>query len=362
MAISYIGADVDSKMTDLAVERGGHIVKRFRVSTDILTLRHILGQIPGRRKIAIEEGPLAHWLYRNLRDHVDEFIVCDPRRNAYVAKDGDKDDPIDAAKLAELLRGKFLRPVYHSDDDRQVLLKRWVGLYHDRVREAVRQLHKLRGCCWHYGVRPSLRTLRNDLVRESWLADLPDPALVAQVRMLWPGLDAIRTQVQTCRRTVRQLTKAYPIISYWQALPGVGPIRAATLYAYLDTPWRFKTPQKLWKYCGVGLERTSSGKDRWGRPKVGRLQLAWRVNKRLKNAVMGAALSAIRQGANPFAAYYERLVHHGLTPGNARHTVARKLLTVMWGMWKTQRPYDPSLMGPDKKADGTGHKPPGRRT
>jgi transposase len=337
-------------MTDLAVERGGHIVGRYRVSTDISTLRHVLENIGGTRKMAIEEGPLAHWLYRNLRDHVEQFVVSDPRRNAYIAKDGDKDDPIDARKLAELLRGKFLRPVYHSDDDRQVLLKRWVGHYHDRVREAVRQWHKLRDCCWYYGVRLSIRALQDPASREAWLRGLPDPTLALQVEMLWPGLQAIRAQVKVCRRTMGRLARAYEVIGHWRALPGVGPIRATTLYAYLDTPCRFQTKQKLWKYCGVGLERTSSGKDRYGRPKVGRLQLAWQVNKRLKNAVMGAALSAIRQGNNPFARQHERMVHQGVTSTNARHTVARKLLTVMWGMWKTQQPYDPTRLESDETA------------
>jgi transposase len=124
-------------------------------------------------------------------------------------------------------------------------------------------------------------------------------------------------------------------------LPGVGEIRAVTLLAYLDTPWRFKNPEKLWRYCGVGLQRCSSGKDRDGRPKVGLLQLAWQCNRRLKDAVMGAAISAIRQGDNVFAAQYKRLAANGLTPSNARHTVARKMLTVMWGMWKTEQPFDP---------------------
>jgi len=128
-------------------------------------------------------------------------------------------------------------------------------------------------------------------------------------------------------------------------LPGVGPVRAITLYAYLDTPWRFdNNPHKLWKYCGVGLERSSSGKDRHGRMKVGQLQLAWQVNRRLKNAVMGAAVSAIRQGNNVFAAQHERLVRNGLTAGNVLHAVARKILTVMWGMWKTGTRFDPRLV------------------
>jgi transposase len=166
--------------------------------------------------------------------------------------------------------------------------------------------------------------------------------LVEQLNLLWIGLDASREQVKIARRQLRRLSKPYEIIEYWQELVGVGPIRATTLFAYLDTPGRFgNNRRKLWKYCGVGLERASSGKDRQGKPKVGLLQLAWAVNKRLKDAVMGAALSAIWQGRNVFARQYERLVRDGLTARNARHTVARKMLTVMWGMWKTKRRFDP---------------------
>lgn len=47
---------------------------------------------------------MAGWLYRNLKPCVDELIVCDPRRNAHVAKDGDKDDLIDAALRASDLQ------------------------------------------------------------------------------------------------------------------------------------------------------------------------------------------------------------------------------------------------------------------
>lgn len=68
------------------------------------------------------------------------------------------------------------------------------------------------------------------------------------------------------------------------------------------------------------------------------------MNGRLKAAAQGAALSAIRQGHNPFAAYYYRAVQNDMTASNARHAVSRKLLTVMWGMWKTNSPYDARLV------------------
>jgi transposase len=345
MVTHYIGADVDSKMTNLAVERSGRIVQELCVPTTIPSLVAALESIRRPRKLVFEEGPMAHWLARNLKPVVDELVVCDPRRNALIDKDGDSDDQIDARKLAELLRGGFVRSVYHSDNDQHVLLKQWVGLYSDRVKDAVRQVNKIRSLCWRHGMRPPRGALRNVKARGKWLQSLGVHPAAAQLAMLFMGFDAVAGQVRKSRSQMVALAKPYPIIGHWQELAGVGPVRAITLYAYLDTPWRFgNNPHKLWKYCGVGLERSSSGKDSKGRMKKGHLQLAWQVNRRLKGAVVGAATSAIRQGKNPFAEQYERLVHNEVSSGNALHTVARKMLSVMWGMWKTGTRYDSKLL------------------
>jgi transposase len=162
--------------------------------------------------------------------------------------------------------------------------------------------------------------------------------------VLWIGYDATRRQAHVARRELARLSRAFPIIARWQKLPGVGPIRAMVFFAHVDTPWRFPRKSKLWKYSGVGLMRRSSGTGPDGRPRPGVLRLAFAVNRHLKNALMGAATSAIEQGKNPFAAHYERMLQEGKSPSNARHTVARKIGAVMWGMWKSDRPYDPRLV------------------
>jgi len=64
--------------------------------------------------------------------------------------------------------------------------------------------------------------------------------LKAQQEMLWIGFDATKEQVALTKRKFSLLARKYPIIKYWRKLPGVGLIRAATIFAYLDTPWRFK--------------------------------------------------------------------------------------------------------------------------
>ncbi len=113
-------------------------------------------------------------------------------------------------------------------------------------------------------------------------------------------------------------------------------IRAITLFAYLDTPYRFGKKNRLWKYCGVGLVHNTSGRDKYGRPKPGRLKLAWRVNKRLKNAILGAATSAINHKDNVFKDYYERMVENGVTNSNAR-PVAKELLSDQTNILSKQR-------------------------
>jgi transposase len=341
----YIGADVDSKMTELAVEKNGKIIRRYRVPTTIPAIREVLGTIPSKKFLTFEEGPMAGWLYRNLKNNVDDLTVCDPRRNKLIACDGDKDDSIDAGKLAALLRGGYLRAVHQNQDMGMVVLKQWVSLYHDKVHEAVRQINKIRARCRMYGIRIPRRALRDIVSRQQWTTELTEKDLAEQLEILWIGFDTAYKQVQMVKRQLLRHSKRYEIVRYWSEVPGVALIRAVTMLAYLDTPWRFSSPKKLWKYCGVGLQREASGTDRFGRPKRGKLQLAWAVNRRLKEVVMGVAMSVINQKNNIFSYEYKRMLANGLTDDNARHAVARKILSVMWAMWKTSSRFDESLVG-----------------
>lgn len=343
MTTYYIGADVHSNNIELAIQKRQKIVARHNLPATIPAVTAVLDALGGQKHLAIEEGPMSGWLYRNLRSHVDCFVVSDPRRNKLISSDGDHDDKIDAAKLALLLSGGYLRPVYHTDDERRAELKQWVRLYHDRVRDAVRHINKIRARCRMEGISIPRKVLRQAEHRGSWLRQLGQPMLARQLEMLWIGYDAVAHQARIAKQHLIQYSRAYPILRTWRQLPGVGMIRAITALAYLDTPWRFKKKNRLWKYAGIGLQRTASGTDKKGQPKPARLQLPWAANRVLKNVFLGAALTAIHQKQNAFKEEYERRVRNGVKPCNARHTVARKLLTVMWGMWKQSWQKKPAL-------------------
>src|ERR1700704_4452354 len=151
--VNCIAMDTHGKTTDICCKRSvKDAPKRWRVPTTIPALRQVLESIPRPRKLTFEEGPLADWLNRELRSSADELIVSDPRRNGLIAKEGDKDDPIDAEKLCDLLIGGYLRAVHHADSLERSLFKRQVALYHERVEHRVGECNKIIGWLKGWGL------------------------------------------------------------------------------------------------------------------------------------------------------------------------------------------------------------------
>jgi transposase len=338
--LHYIGADTHCSTTDLAaVTRKGRLTQRERCPTTIAHLRDTLAKLPSPRVVIIEEGPLADWLFRELSERGEEVIVCDPRRNALIARDSDKDDPIDAEKLARLAAGGYLKQVHHPETFERVVFKRRVGLYHDRFRNRVRQANRILAQFRMCGVFIK----EADLVeseRKTLLRRLPRPQIVRDdVLLLLQGYDSAVGQETQLRRGLIQLARRIEPVRRFIELPGIHWIRAATLYAYLDTPWRFKKKTKLFRYLGIGLERRGSGTG----PRSVNVTRA--CNRLLKSMILGAATTAIAAKENPFAEQYRRCLHEGMTPRNARRTAARSLAAVLWGMWKSGAVYQPERVG-----------------
>jgi transposase len=210
MTTYYIGADVHSNSIEMAILKRKKIVKRYKIPATIYAASQVLDSLGPKKYIAVEEGPMAGWLYRNLRQKVERFVVADPRRNKLISSDGDHDDKIDSAKLAMLLAGGYLREVYHSDDEHRVELKHWVSLYHDRVRDAVRNINKIRARCRMHGLTIPRKVLRQSEHRDLWLSKLKQPALAKQLLMLWLGYDATAKQTRIAKQHLLSLSKKYP--------------------------------------------------------------------------------------------------------------------------------------------------------
>lgn len=323
-----------------ALTAAGRVRDRRSIPTAIPELTEAIRSVRRPRVLVFEEGPLADWLYRNLRPHVDRLIVCDPRRNHLIAADGDKDDPIDADKLAELAYGGYLREVHHPLSESRAVFKRQVALYHDRVRQKVRSALQVIWYLRGWGIIVLEKDFADDATHDQLLSRLPSRRTIRHhVEVLLEAYDCaagLSSQVQ--QRLVRMAKQIRQIVRFKQ-LPGIAWVWGSTFYAYVDTPWRFRSKQALWKYMGIGLERRRSGQG------VTRLGVPKRCNFLLKNTILSAARSAVAAGNNPFADQYERWLHDGRSPRIAVRNTARSLSAVMRGMWKNQTDYRPEWVG-----------------
>jgi len=333
----FIGLDTHCEFTEMVVlSSTGRMVKRDRCVTSIPCLVEMLAAVSGCNRVTFEEGPLADWLARNLRPHVAELIVAEPRRNALIAKEGDKDDPLDAERLAQLLRGGYVRPVHQAGSLERSLLKQHVAFYHDRVRERVRQGHQLTALLRRHGVFASIRQVQDERQRAAlWKALPASRVLRADLEYLLAVHQLLCEQEAEIRLSLVRLARLQEPVRRLVSVPGIGWIRAATFYVYLDTPHRFAKKTQLWKYCGIGLQRRHSGHS------LTLVQVSHCGNRRLKDVLLGAARSAIAAGDNPWAAKYQHWTkEEGMHRSTARRNVARAIASTLWSLWKHGSRYD----------------------
>lgn len=338
MSTQFIGLDVHCQWTEVAVVSGaGNVLKRDRVATTIPELLAMIQSVRKPRSVVMEEGAMADWLYRELTAAGEDVTVSEPRRNSLIAKDSDKDDPIDAAKLAQLSRGNYVKRVHHADSLERAVFKQHVSLYHYHVRQRVRKANRIMGALRFHGLFVQEAAFCGSTVRPDLLGRLPDnKTLRANIQLLFDGYDVLAAQEHELYRRLAVLAREHEPIRRFRQLPGVGLIRASTFYAYVDTPWRFSGKSALYRYVGIGLERRVSGSG----PAL--VRVVKHANRALKCMIHGSAIAAIQLADNPFAELHARqLRDNRLSAQNARRVVARRMADTLWGMWKSGDDYHP---------------------
>ena len=160
---------------------------------------------------------------------------------------------------------------------------------------------------------------------------------------------ALVTQVRHCQKAendLRQLLTAafedLPSSGHVQVvtIPGIGEATAAVLVAKIVDIERFKTPEHLVGYFGIFPEENSSGVDKHGIPlPPGTLHMCRKGNDLVRAYLWNAARTAIVR--NPAVrALYRREKAKGKRGDVALGHCMRKLLHLVYAVWKANRPFD----------------------
>ena len=347
--ILYVGMDVHSECTVIAViDAGGKQLMQNVLQTDASVILDFLRCLGGEVHVTFEEGTQAQWLFDQIYGQVKRVVVCDPRQNSLL-KDGNKNDRVDALKLAQLLRNGMLHSVCHADHATRTL-KELVRGYERLVQDSVRAKNRIRSIFRARGIRCRAREIyRPGQRRAAWLEKLEDEAGArSRAERLCRELDAIEAlRREACREMIRE-SRQHKAHALLMTIPELGAKRVAQILAIVDNPQRFRTKRQFWTYVGLAVvTKTSSdyeieqGRIKRRKKKVIETRgLNANYNRRLKNVFKSAATKACHRKEGVYREWYERLVSRGMREEMARLTVARKLSATTLRIWKSGEVFD----------------------
>ena len=345
LSTKYIGLDVHKETISIAVRNSaGKLVMECVIETKASTILQFIQGLSGDLHVTFEEGTWAAWLYDLLKPYVTKLVVCNPRKNALL-KDGNKNDRIDARKLAELLRLNHLKPVYHGEHGLRTL-KELARSYLTITKDLGRVMSRLKALYRSWGIPCTGTQVYAPRHRAEWLGKIAEAGVCRRAEFCYQQLDALRSLRREVRRDLLAESKKHKAWKLLCQIPSIGPIRAALLIAILQTPHRFRTKRQLWTYSGFGIETHSSADHRCveGQLQRSKKQISTRglnrnCNHDLKNLFKGAAtLAASKPG--PFQEFYAPLVAKGMKPEMARLTLARKIAAITLIVWKKGVSFD----------------------
>ncbi len=317
--IKYIGLDAHSSTCSLCViDQQGTELDNKTIVTNGRLLIDYLQSLGGKQIIAFEECDLSCWLFDILHKHVHQTVVCNPVENRQYKRA--KTDKLDARSIANLLRGGFLKAVFHDASEREKF-RFLVSNYQDTVQETVR-------------VKNRLTTIKRR-VRLFEKKDKPDhaPFILEQYNLQLKFLNASCDNYQ---QKIQSSVKSFKESRYLMSIPGIAFIQSAKIISQVVDPNRFSNKYKFFAYCGLVKHPRISANRKYGSTRI------W-GNRTLKCVFKMAAHSALN-GHNSLKVLYESLRQRGICDADARNAIARKIAALSLTLWKNKQYFNERII------------------
>lgn len=321
----YVGLDLHQKyLTACALDKAGHVLAtERRLPPTEEALLDWLSPFARPVEVALEATLQWGWLHERLSAAGYTVHVAHAEQVKLICHARCKTDPVDARKLADLLRTNLLPTIWVPDPltrARRTLLRGRAGL--------VRRRTHLKNRVHAYLAEANQRVEVSDLfgrAGRAWLASVPlAPVVRAQVTLLLEQIELLDRQVGELDPQVRAEARRDPLARRVQSVPGIGPFGALLLVAELGPISRFPSAHALASYAGlVPSTRSSGGKTVHGAVgPAGSRWLKW---------ILVEAVQTLKRRAGPVREHYER---HLRAKGKAKATVAaaRKLCCYLYWM------------------------------
>jgi transposase len=328
----YVGIDVHRKRSQVAVvTEDGTVQLNKNTVNGTEPLLRLIGDLPAGTPVAFEAAFGWGWLVQLLEDYGFEAHLVHPLRCKAIASARLKNDKVDAAILAQLLRADLLPEAWIAPlQVRQLraLLRHRASL----VRLGTSLRNRIHAVAADHGYDRSASYWTGP--GRGWLAELDLPSASREiVTDCLAVIDGLAPLIDRIDGELRQHAKGDPRVKVLTTLPGVGQFTAMMMLAEIGDITRFPNARKLASWAGLTpAVRGSDLKVRHGHiSKQGSAWLRWVMNQ--------AAQTAKR--SPEFAATYSSIAKRR-GKKIATIAIARKLLTRAYHLLAEMQATDPA--------------------
>lgn len=329
----YAGVDHHTKTSHLTLIDGkGKAIKSINIPSDGRAILAELGGYDEPIKAVLEASYNWGKMYDWLDEVAEEVILAHPVKVKAIAEARIKNDKIDSATLAHLLRADLIPEAYACSADLRAL-KRALRQRMFLVRIQTMLKNRIQALLYQYDLeRPKVSDLFG-AVGTRWIRALvlprPDGEILKEDLAL---LDVVKERLASSEGLIKELSAGDMAVKWLKSMPGIGDFLSVLIRYEVGDIGRFRSPAKFSSYTGlIPSTYASGGKVHHGR-------ITRQGNKYLRWAFIEAVTPAIKVSPE-LRSYYERIKRRKGTK-DARVATARKLAEIAWHVWSEERFYE----------------------
>ena len=329
----YLGIDLHLKRTYMVLmDDKGEVIDKGRISNQEIS-EYLQEKVPRETYAVLEATRNWPFMYDLLNEHVQQVDLVHAKGVRAIANAAVKTDQIDASVLAHLARMNYIPKAYAASkemrDLRQLLRHReWM------VNQRSKAKNRIHAVLAAYNLVSPVTDLFGVAGRE-YLHEVMEtelrPAASKVIEDHLAMIDHLTERIHALEKSIFLNEKQDHIVKLLKSMPGVGRLIALILLAEVGDISRFHSPKSLCSWAGLTPKVHSSDAV------VQHGHITKEGSRYLRSAMVQAATTACRVSSK----WYRVHEHMALRCGRraARVAVARRLLTVIYYMWKKDRPY-----------------------
>ena len=337
----YIGIDISSKSFLVhAIDSKKKVVFKGEIKPTRSGIRQMIKALGCQSKLVVfEAGNQLKWVALTLKKIPEVNLhVVHPNEIKWIHQSSAKTDKIDARKLSHLARGDLLPPKVHIVNGKVRQIRELVSARHTLQSKRVALINSIRGCLKQEGYRLPQKFFGN----KNWRQQLERMRVGRTQKLI---LGSYMSSIESLHKAESELTqKIVQIenkdIKRLQTIPGIGVLSSRVIVSAVDEISRFSSKKQLAKYGALTPRIYQSG----GVTHLGRINRDGRHEVRRVLLQCAHTVARMRSyEAKPLRQFFERIKKRR-GKKIAIVALARKLLTIAYGVLKSKTEYNPATL------------------